>query len=244
MKKQFIILFTFLSGLIYSQSTTKSFTSTAPFNNTDLLQNYNAIRLMGTSTNTQSAETNSLLSVIKQKQDTVNQMLRTINKNIDSVNMVIVKTLTFTTTSNTVAYTLNNVISYTNVTAPCFSVDIGINNVELVGISGVTTHTNMPTLYITLYNRSLNMPGDNNPLSFTFSDLHDSFIGAALSNFAWLQTTQPRALLFNWNSTGNIQYIKPILIQGSKLYFILQNQSGTAANPNTQYSFTFIFRRL
>lgn len=129
MKKIVLILFSFISIGIYGQSAC-SFTSCAPFQNSDLRQVYGAIANQSSSTGTTGVLTNSLLAIIKQKQDTVNQNLRALQNRIDTSTKVFNVTYTLTSVSN---YSANRTI-IGNRASSQFTINLGSQYWKLTSV--------------------------------------------------------------------------------------------------------------
>jgi len=169
--------------------------------------------------------------------------LTRIWSSLDSSKKLITRTFTFTTSPNVATYTVANCINqYTATSLTCYSVNIGVKGCELVNFRGASSHSNMPLQYITLYSANVPMAADNATMTQTYSNLSNYFLGAISTSLAWLSPA-PRGFVGSWSSVGNMQYTRGFFIEGSVLYFIPQISSGTVANPNANFSYTFVFMK-
>lgn len=200
MKKIVLILFSFISIGIYGQSAC-SFTSCAPFQNSDLRQVYGAIANQSSSTGTTGVLTNSLLAIIKQKQDTVNQNLRALQNRIDTTTKVFNVTYTLTSVSN---YSVNRT-AIGNRASNQFTINLGSQYWKLTSVQVLDLGSNYginPRLYV--YRDTINI-NDNSLIGGGNQRLF-RMISYFSNGVASLLNTTPAGMQYNLfiTSTQNI----------------------------------------
>lgn len=204
---------------LFSQSTTKSYTSTLNFNNTDNLQMYNAIRLQGSSSNTISVQTNSMLT----------ELNNTLNNNsfylvsytwAPGTYTPVTGTPCLRTTTSTVSHSVN--------------VPNGTYIIDFI-MEQSTVYIPVSVYFFTEQITGIN---HNSLTGFTFDKI-------IKMNGYWPTLTNTAGQLNNWSGASTTNLIKPIVfVSNGIIHFIPIHGSTSPCTGGCIYGLTFILRKI